>query len=159
MFGRRAMISDIPSKNSQPCGSFQDVLDGFMNAFRDDVDKYAIGQASLVLPALPPDFLLDLVRLAQDTFAAEPSLLTVSFPCVVVGDIHGQILDLYCVFETFGLPPRRRYLFLADIVDRGEFSLGKVYLLKAIWPERLSHPRQPRIHIPLFPVRFYVAKI
>jgi protein phosphatase len=138
MFGPPAMISDVSSKSSQMCASFQDVLDGFMNTFREDVDKYATGQASLVLPALPPDFLLDLFRLAQDTFAAEPSLLTVSFPCVVVGDIHGQILDLYRILETFGLPPRRRYLFLGDIVDRGEFSLETlviVYLLKVIWPE------------------------
>jgi protein phosphatase len=59
-------------------------------------------------------------------------------PCIIVGDIHGQILDLFRILNTFGTPGRIAYLFLGDIVDRGEFSiecLVTVLLLKALHPD------------------------
>jgi protein phosphatase len=109
-----------------------------MNSFREDVVKYANGQALLTLPILTAEFVADLFARVQVIFASEPTLLAISSPCLVVGDIHGQVLDLCRILNTFGLPPQRRYLFLGDIVDRGEFSvecLVIVYLLKALWPD------------------------
>jgi protein phosphatase len=64
-------------------------------------------------------------------------LLSISTPVVVVGDIHGHILDLFRTFGALGIPPERSYLFLGDLVDRGEFStetLVLVFLLKVLFP-------------------------
>lgn len=38
----------------------------------------------------------------------------------VVGDIHGQLQDLFSIFTINGLPcPQNRYLFNGDFIDRG----------------------------------------
>ena len=52
----------------------------------------------------------------------EPSLLDVSAPTKIVGDIHGQFSDLVRLLECGGHPPEVGYIFLGDYVDRGNLS-------------------------------------
>ncbi len=51
-------------------------------------------------------------------FLHEPSLLDIPAGTVVVGDLHGDFLTLRRIFNEFGHPPKQRYLFLGDFVDR-----------------------------------------
>mmetsp|Transcript_103336 Transcript_103336/g.267256 ORF Transcript_103336/g.267256 Transcript_103336/m.267256 type:complete len:851 (+) Transcript_103336:57-2609(+) len=62
---------------------------------------------------------------------------------VVVGDTHGQLLDVLYIFETQGLPsPDVVYLFNGDIVDRGRYAV-EIWLLLAAF--KLQYPNS--IHI------------
>jgi serine/threonine-protein phosphatase with EF-hand domain len=48
----------------------------------------------------------------------------------VVGDIHGQITDLYHILDTSGLPnANNKFIFNGDFVDRGENSFEVVFIL------------------------------
>ncbi|KAF2021785.1 serine/threonine-protein phosphatase PP-Z [Aaosphaeria arxii CBS 175.79] len=66
---------------------------------------------------------------AREVFLNQPSLLELSAPVKIVGDVHGQYTDLIRMFEMCGFPPNSNYLFLGDYVDRGKQSLETILLL------------------------------
>jgi len=79
-----------------------------------------------------------LCHAARDVFLAQPTLIELSPPVKIVGDVHGQYSDLIRLFEMCGFPPSSNYLFLGDYVDRGKQSLETILLLlcyKVKYPE------------------------
>lgn len=75
---------------------------------------------------------------AREIFLAQPTLIELSPPVKIVGDVHGQYADLIRMFEMCGFPPQANYLFLGDYVDRGKQSLETILLLlcyKIKYPE------------------------
>jgi serine/threonine-protein phosphatase PP1 catalytic subunit len=75
---------------------------------------------------------------AREIFLTQPTLLELSPPVKIVGDVHGQYSDLIRLFEMCGFPPAANYLFLGDYVDRGKQSLETILLLlcyKIKYPE------------------------
>ncbi|AAS53014.2 AER334Cp [Eremothecium gossypii ATCC 10895] len=77
-------------------------------------------------------------HLAREIFLSQPSLLELSPPVKIVGDVHGQYADLLRLFTKCGFPPSSNYLFLGDYVDRGKQSLETILLLlcyKIKYPE------------------------
>jgi hypothetical protein len=75
---------------------------------------------------------------AREVFLNQPTLLELSPPVKIVGDVHGQYSDLIRLFEMCGFPPTANYLFLGDYVDRGKQSLETILLLlcyKVKYPE------------------------
>ncbi|KAF4623481.1 hypothetical protein D9613_001789 [Agrocybe pediades] len=74
----------------------------------------------------------------RDVFLSQPTLIELSPPVKIVGDVHGQYSDLIRLFEMCGFPPAANYLFLGDYVDRGKQSLETILLLlcyKIKYPE------------------------
>ncbi|EJW83584.1 serine/threonine protein phosphatase [Wuchereria bancrofti] len=67
----------------------------------------------------------------RETFRMEGTLLRIDPPIYILGDIHGQFPDLVKIISKIGTPPRKRYLFMGDYVDRGQWSLETVSLLMA----------------------------
>ncbi|KAL7422248.1 serine/threonine protein phosphatase Pzh1 [Cryptotrichosporon argae] len=66
---------------------------------------------------------------AREVFLSQPTLIELSPPVKIVGDVHGQYADLIRMFEMCGFPPQANYLFLGDYVDRGKQSLETILLL------------------------------
>ncbi|EAX99335.1 Ser/Thr protein phosphatase, putative [Trichomonas vaginalis G3] len=73
-------------------------------------------------------------------FRSEPILLKIPSNIHVVGDIHGNIMDLIRIFQKVGYPPQQKYLFLGDYVDRGNNSIEillMLFALKIKYPEHI----------------------
>ena len=119
---------------------FQDLQSIYSSRIAHNAEDYANGRMILTLPKAPLPVVLALADSAAQIFRSEPIVLTLRSPLVVVGDLHGQLLDLFRILRRFGMPPAARYLFLGDLVDRGDFStetLIEVLLLKVLYPEHV----------------------
>ena len=66
---------------------------------------------------------------AYEILKKEDSMLKISAPLYICGDIHGQYYDLLRVFDILDYPPKSTFLFLGDYVDRGKQSLECLLLL------------------------------
>lgn len=68
---------------------------------------------------------------SREIFLAQPTLLELTAPLKICGDIHGHYIDLLRIFELGGFPPVSNYLFLGNYIDRGNQSLKTICLLLA----------------------------
>ena len=73
---------------------------------------------------LPP-----IIIKARELFMNETMLLRVKAPLRICGDTHGQFYDLLKIFSLGGHPPRSRYLFLGDYVDRSDMGVEVMVML------------------------------
>ena len=81
-----------------------------------------------------------IIEKAYPIFQKETSLLKISAPLYICGDIHGQYYDLLRVFDILNYPPTSTFLFLGDYVDRGKQSLECILLLlclKIKYPDKI----------------------
>jgi len=77
--------------------------------------------------------------MVADKFLKEPTLLEVSPPIRICGDIHGQFRDLLRIFAFVKQPStKEKYLFLGDYVDRGRQSLETILYL---FLQKLRYPK------------------
>lgn len=82
----------------------------------------------------------ELCVLAKEVLSKEENVVSVPAPVTIVGDIHGQFLDLHELFRVCGNAPDTNFLFLGDYVDRGYYSVETftlVILLKVRYPNRI----------------------
>ena len=83
--------------------------------------------------------LIALFHMSEDIFFQEGTLLILSAPISICGDVHGQFHDVLKLFEIGGQPSETKYLFLGDYVDRGLHSVETLALLLAYkikYPDR-----------------------
>lgn len=89
-------------------------------------------------PCITGDEIELICNASRELFLSQPTLLELAAPVKVVGDIHGQYIDLIRLFQLCGFPPTTNYLFLGDYVDRGKHGLETILLLlcyKLRYPE------------------------
>ncbi|OHS99220.1 Serine/threonine-protein phosphatase PP1 isozyme 9 [Tritrichomonas foetus] len=98
------------------------------------------GTDFLLNPYFRPSLLMELAKAVGEIFKSEPIVIRSNEPIIIIGDIHGHLFDLARIFINFGFPPSQRYLFLGDLVDRGEFStecITFIYALKYLYPNHI----------------------
>lgn len=93
------------------------------------------------IPIFTENQIISICDLCIEKLKTQPTLVHVSGPINVVGDIHGNLHDLLRILFNSGLPPQTSYLFLGDYVDRGNYSLEVVTLLLTmflIYPDSIT---------------------
>ena len=93
-------------------------------------------------------YALDLLAQSRKVFAAEPTLQEINIAeghkLTLVGDLHGQLADLFTIFTLNGLPSEEsEYLFNGDIVDRGQYGAEVLFTILAF---KCLFPRQVRVN-------------
>ncbi|OHT05099.1 Serine/threonine-protein phosphatase PP-Y [Tritrichomonas foetus] len=125
---------------------YKNILDDFLQYTKYDIDLLACGKEKMTLNLLEERDLLMILSDVLKIFKNETVQLNIQSPCIVIGDLHGHLLDLIRVLKYNGLPtndgaqPQKKFVFLGDIVDRGEFSLETcliVFLLKILYPTQV----------------------
>lgn len=90
---------------------------------------------------LTEEEVVHITQAGRDKLILEDSLIRLdASPRMIVGDIHGHLDTLLYIFDTFGYPPDKRYLFLGDYVDRGPDGLECMCLLisyKVLFPDTI----------------------
>lgn len=76
--------------------------------------------------------IIKICDIVLEIFRNESNILYLNAPFNIFGDIHGQFSDLVHFFEMCGLPPKNKFLFLGDYVDRGNNSIEVCMLLFAM---------------------------
>ena len=72
------------------------------------------------------------VQNAMDLFLEESNLLILHSPIIICGDIHGQLEDLFQLFDTTECERTSQFLFMGDYVDRGHYSIDTICYLLAL---------------------------
>ena len=112
-----------------------------LGAFRSLIEEAKIDINNIgtkaPIPIFPSSILSNLIELATKVFMDKPNVIRIKSPVVIVGDLHGSLLDLLRIIAECGMPPDTSYLFLGDYVDRGQFSLEIITFLLALI---VAHP-------------------
>jgi protein phosphatase len=101
----------------------------FLDSVSKNLNQISKRSTKLILPHFPASFLLSFLEESKILLENEPTLLELDGSFVIVGDIHGHILDLFRIFKKFQYPYEFKYLFLGDLVDRGEFSFETIIFI------------------------------
>lgn len=92
---------------------------------------------------LPEPIVTKILMKLEEILAENDNILILSSPIIICGDLHGQLFDLFEMFDTVEKNTKtEQFLFLGDYVDRGHFSL-ETFLYLAIL--KIQHPE--RIHL------------
>ena len=86
---------------------------------------------------IPENDIKSLCDKVKEIFIEENNVQPVTAPVIICGDIHGQIYDLFELFEKGGQIPDSKYVFMGDYVDRGYNSVEVFSLLLAL---KLKYP-------------------
>ncbi|OHS92768.1 Serine/threonine-protein phosphatase PP1 isozyme 7 [Tritrichomonas foetus] len=120
--------------------NYHSLFNYFSALFSVDTSEYVSKRKPLRLPLIPLNILTALLEDATEILKKEETIVHEVSPLIIVGDIHGQILDLFRILKKFGSPQNSKYLFLGDFVDRGQFSFETILLIlvmKILWPNNV----------------------
>ncbi|OHT09083.1 Ser/Thr protein phosphatase [Tritrichomonas foetus] len=95
-------------------------------------EEYCLIGKTIPLPTFPETTYHHVAQEALSTFMKCPTMIDLSGEIMIVGDIHGNIVDLIRVLIQYKKLNSPKLLFLGDYVDRGNFSIEVISLLFAM---------------------------
>ena len=104
----------------------------------DEIEQ--VGELKLI-PKFTKNVIVDLIQEVQDLLLDKPAVRYIDGSVCVVGDIHGNFIDLIRIFARSGYPPKTKYIFLGDYIDRGAMDLDVIiflFCLKVLYPEHIT---------------------
>ncbi|OHT15415.1 Ser/Thr protein phosphatase [Tritrichomonas foetus] len=105
----------------------------------DDLNIDEVIQTLADGKALTESVIVKLLMKIMEVFMMEGNVLELQSPITICGDIHGQLYDLFELFDTAGDITNQKFLFMGDYVDRGYYSLETIFYLCAL---KLKYPTQ-----------------
>ena len=81
--------------------------------------------------------IVQVVRAMMGVLYMESSVLELRAPITICGDIHGQLEDLFELFDKAGGVGTDTFLFMGDYVDRGYYSMDTLMYLLTL---KLKYP-------------------
>lgn len=85
------------------------------------------------IPRFAEKDISELCTTATNLLKVQPPVIRVNPSVIVVGDLHGNLVNLIHILSQHGMPPNQKYLFLGNIVNFGEFSLETILLVLALF--------------------------
>eukprot|EP00299_Pterocystis_sp_00344_P016675 c8365_g1_i3.p1 GENE.c8365_g1_i3~~c8365_g1_i3.p1 ORF type:complete len:305 (-),score=65.05 c8365_g1_i3:36-950(-) len=79
-------------------------------------------------------------ELIKPVLLQQPSLLELSGPIVVCGDIRGQFTDLLRIFDVAGRPPTTKYLFLGNYNGRKPENFKQIETVLLLFILKIKYP-------------------
>jgi serine/threonine-protein phosphatase PP1 catalytic subunit len=102
--------------------------------------SWSIPPGANLIPNLADFYADSFFQKCSAVLHADPIMLTLNPPLIVVGDIHGQYTDMHKFIRLGGPLSEHTYLFLGDYVDRGPNSLEVITFLlcaKVLFPRKV----------------------
>ena len=96
-----------------------------------ECEIYQVG-VRVSVPFFPPEIIIQLAHETARTLMAMPMLVRKRSPIYIVGDLHGNFIDLLRIFNSIYNQGVCDILFLGDYVDRGQFSCEVVTFVFAL---------------------------
>ena len=87
------------------------------------------GQRPGTLCKCRPIYIKKILESSIKPFSEDPVLLYLEPPFTIIGSLFGHFYDLLCIFESYGYPPHRKYLFLGNILGPGPQSFETLMIL------------------------------
>ena len=108
---------------------------------------------TIPLPKFVEQDLLLLTQTALQLIKLQPPVLRLKPGILIVGDLHGNLINLIHILAQHGMPPEQNYIFLGNIVNFGEFSLETITLIYALFCSYPSNVSILRGDSEIFPIQ------
>lgn len=118
------------------------ILSSYKQLLKLNVSDVSRVGDDIPIPFFKAHIVNDLIILVLRNLKKQRTLVFNTSPCVIVGDIHGNLHDLIRILITNNPPSHGvKYIFLGDIVDRGDYSIEcliLIYALMAKYPNMVT---------------------
>ncbi|OHT16189.1 Ser/Thr protein phosphatase [Tritrichomonas foetus] len=97
-----------------------------------EAELKSVGDRSAI-PQFPPEIVKDLFSESYRILSNRNiAVIEIEAPFYIIGDLHGNLIDLLRIFSLIYMSNEIRIVFLGDYVDRGHYSLEVLLLILAL---------------------------